>query len=119
VQTGNPLVPIDQEIFVEETEFNQIVDDTLLAIEEAVENCEADLDWDLTGGILTIECANGTQIIINRQTPTRQIWVAARRGGFHFDFNVDDQNWYQGEQELYALLNQALSEQCGEAVSLR
>lgn len=104
---------------MEESEFNQIVDETLLAIEEAVEGCEADLDWDLTGGILTIECSNGSQVIINRQTPTRQIWVAARSGGFHFDFNRDDQRWYQGEQELYALLDQALTEQCGETISLR
>ena len=109
---------------MEETEFNQLVDDTLLAIEEALEDSGADLDWDLTGGILTIECCpgsegGGTQVIINRQTPTRQIWVAARSGGFHFDFNADDENWYQGEQELYALLNQALSEQCGEPVTLR
>lgn len=109
---------------MEESEFNQIVDETLLAIEEAVENSEADLDWDLTGGILTIECnpdseSEGSQVIINRQTPTRQIWVAARRGGFHFDFNRDDQNWYQGDLELYALLGEALTEQSGEAVSLR
>ena len=104
---------------MEETEFNQLVDDTLLTIEEAIEASEADLDWDLTGGILTIECANGTQVIINRQTPTRQIWVAARRGGFHFDYNANDENWYQGEQELYALLNLALSEQCDEPVTLR
>lgn len=108
---------------MEESEYNQQVDNTLETIEQALELCEADLDWDLAGGILTIECApdskgGGSQVIINRQTPTRQIWVATRGGGFHFDFNQDEQCWLQGELELFSLLNQALSEQSGEPVSL-
>ena len=103
---------------VEESEFNQKVDDILTVIEEAVENCDADLDWDLAGGILTIECENGTQVIVNRQGPTQQIWVAARSGGFHFDFDADKNLWLQGDLELFTLLNQALSEQAGETVKL-
>ena len=113
---------------MEEYEFNQKVDDTLMAIEEALESCDADLDWDLAGGILTIECGSdskysGSQIIVNRQTPTRQIWVASRGGGFHFDFSEGEDSqtyrWMQGELELFDLLNRALSEQTGEAISLR
>ncbi len=103
---------------VQESEFNQKVDDILSVIEEAVENCDADLDWDLAGGILTIECTNGTQVIVNRQGPTQQIWVAARSGGFHFDFDADKDLWLQNDLELFALLNQALSEQTGETVKL-
>lgn len=103
---------------VQESEFNQKVDDILTVIEEAVENCDADLDWDLAGGILTIECTNGTQVIVNRQGPTQQIWVAARSGGFHFDFDADKDLWLQKDLELFALLNQALSEQTGETVKL-
>ncbi len=103
---------------VQESEFNQKVDDILSVIEEAVENCDADLDWDLAGGILTIECTNGTQVIVNRQGPTQQIWVAARSGGFHFDFDADKDLWLQNHLELFALLNQALSEQTGETVKL-
>jgi CyaY protein len=101
-----------------ENEFNQKVDDTLAAIEESLDDCEADLDWDLNGGILTIECANGSQVIINRQTPSRQIWVATRGGGFHFDYDADNDNWRQGEEELLSLISRALSEQSGEAVTL-
>ncbi len=104
---------------MEESEFNQKVDDILTVIEEAVENCDADLDWDLAGGILTIECTNGTQVIVNRQGPTQQIWVAARSGGFHFDFDADKNLWLQNDLELFTLLNQALSEQTGETVKLR
>lgn len=132
--TGNPLVtsllgkkirrqlnPEEHSLgepALDETAFNQKVDETLQVIEEGIENCDADLDWDLSGGILTIECANGSQVIVNRQTPTRQIWVAARSGGFHFDYDQDRDGWFQDQLELFSLLNQALTEQSGESVTL-
>jgi len=103
---------------VEETEFNQHVDATLAAIEDALEDCDTDLDWDLVGGILTIECDNGSQVIVNRQAPTRQIWVAARSGGYQFGFDPDRNTWQQNGLELFALLERVLSEQSGETVQL-
>ncbi len=99
-------------------EFNQKVDDTLSAIEDALDICDAELDWDFAGGILAIECDNGSQVIINRQAPTQQIWVAARAGGFHFDYHADEDCWKQDGLELFALLNKSLSEQSGETVKL-
>lgn len=99
-------------------EFNQKIDDMLDTIEDALDNCDVDLDWDSVGGVLTIECENGSQVIINRQEPTQQIWVAARSGGYHFDYHSDGDCWKQGELELFDLLNQALSEQSGETVKL-
>ncbi|MCF6338580.1 MAG: iron donor protein CyaY [Gammaproteobacteria bacterium] len=99
-------------------EFNQKVDDTLSAIEDALDICNAELDWDFAGGILTIECDNGSQVIINRQAPAQQIWVAARAGGFHFDYHTDEDCWKQDGLELFALLNKSLSEQSGETVKL-
>jgi len=99
-------------------DFNQKVDDTLSAIEDALDACDAELDWDFAGGILTIECDNGSQVIINRQAPTQQIWVAARAGGFHFDYHADEDCWKQDELELFVLLNKSLSEQSGETVKL-
>jgi CyaY protein len=104
---------------MEESEFNQKVDNILVNLEDALDDCDADLDWDLAGGILTIECTNGSQVIVNRQAPTQQIWVASRGGGFHFDFDAEKDLWFQGDLELFAHLNQALSEQSGESVNLR
>ena len=109
---------------MEESDFNQKVDDILVVIEDALDNCDADLDWDLAGGILTIECENGSQVIVNRQGPTQQIWVASRSGGFHFDFckgkgeEKETDCWLQADLELFAHLNQVLSEQSGESVKL-
>jgi CyaY protein len=103
---------------VDTGEFNQMVEATLSAIEDALDACDADLDWDSAGGILTIECENGSQVIINRQAPTQQIWVAAKAGGFHFDYHPSEDCWKQDDLELFAFLNAALSEQSGENVTL-
>src|SRR5205814_6414251 len=61
---------------------------TLAAIGSAVDAAAADddndIDWTLKDGILEIECSDGSKVIVNRHVPNREIWVAARGGGFHF-----------------------------------
>ncbi len=103
-----------------ESDFNQLAEDTMVAIEEAIDDCGVDIDYDTAGGILTLEFTNGSQIIINKQTPLKQIWVAARSGGFHFDYDAEHECWrLQGkDEELFSCLDRYCSEQAGEQVSL-
>jgi iron donor protein CyaY len=63
---------------------------------------EDDLDVDLESGILTITCADDTKIIVNRQTPNREIWVAARSGGFHFRWREGEWRDTRSGDELFA-----------------
>src|SRR3989442_12672405 len=71
-----------------ESAFIAATDGTLatigLALDAALETGNADVDWTLNDGILEIECADGSKLIVNRHVPNREIWVAARAGGFHF-----------------------------------
>ena len=103
-----------------ESEFNQLAEDTMMAIEEAIDASGADIDYDSSGGILTLEFGNGSQIIINKQTPLTQIWVAARSGGFHFDYDADSGQWrLEGNgEELFSCLSRYCSEQGDESVIL-
>ncbi|MGB5327039.1 MAG: iron donor protein CyaY [Gammaproteobacteria bacterium] len=103
-----------------ESDFNQLAEDTMTAIEEAIDDCGVDIDYDSAGGILTLEFGNGSQIIVNKQTPLSQLWVAARSGGFHFDYDAADQCWrLQGSgEELFSCLSRYCSEQAGEEVRL-
>ena len=104
-----------------ESEFSQLAEETMIAIEEAIEASGADIDFDNAGDILTLEFADGSQIIINRQTPLSQIWVAARSGGYHFGYDEDHQLWcLNGDRsrDLFSQLNIYCSEQSGEAVRL-
>ena len=73
---------------ITESEFIAAADRALAAIGEALDaalaDSTADLDWSLNDGILEFECGDGSKIIVNRHVPNREIWVAARSGGFHF-----------------------------------
>ncbi len=104
-----------------ESEFSQLAEQILIDIEEAVEASGVDIDYDTAGDILTLEFDNGSQIIINRQTPLSQIWVAARSGGFHFNYDAGRQLWCldsDPEKELLKQLGVYCSEQAGEVVVL-
>ena len=105
---------------MDESEFNQRVDDILEQIEDAIEATNADIDYETAGGILTLSFEDDSKIIINRQTPVRQIWVAARQGGFHFIYNEDVDQWQRegGEQELFEALSQYCTEQAGEPIEV-
>jgi CyaY protein len=54
------------------------------ALDAALATSDVDLDWTLNDGILTIESDDGGKVIVNRHVPNREIWVAARAGGYHF-----------------------------------
>ncbi len=54
------------------------------ALDVALESSDVDLDWSLNDGILEIEDEAGGKLIVNRHVPNRELWVAARSGGFHF-----------------------------------
>lgn len=100
-----------------ETEFNQLVDGIFLAIEESIDTAEADIDYEMQGGILTLEFADRSQIVINRQTPRREIWLASKFGGHHFV--QKESGWIDTRSgaEFYSLLSDHIQRQSGEAVS--
>ena len=74
-----------------ETEFNQLAEAALSAIEHWLENERDEADFERQGGVLEIECSDGGKVIVNRHGVAQEIWVAARSGGFHFRY--DGQVW--------------------------
>lgn len=99
-----------------ESEFHRAVDEVLARIERAAEATQA-LDADLEAGILTLECPDGSRIVVNRQAPNREIWVAARSGGFHFAWREGAWRDTRSGEELFASLARIVRGQSGEAIS--
>ncbi len=116
------LSPDPQRVVTTESDFLAAADATLAAIgtalDRALEDSDADLDWSLVDGILEIACEDGSKVIVNRHAPNREIWVAARRGGFHF--RAEGGRWRdtRGGRELGLALAEILKEQAGVDVSL-
>lgn len=101
---------------MDESEFHRAADEILARIERAAERSEG-LDADLEAGILTLECPDGSRIIVNRQAPNREIWVAARSGGFHFAWRDGAWRDTRSGEELFASLARIVRGQAGEAIS--
>ena len=83
-----------------ESDFDTHYEKTLLAVESAVEevaveevidNTDAEIDFESGNDILTLTCPDGSLIIITKQSATSQLWLAAKSGGFHFD--MKDKSW--------------------------
>jgi CyaY protein len=104
---------------MEESAFNALAEAELLRIEAALDACGAELDIEnKPGGVLEIEFDNGSKMIINRHSAAREIWVAAKSGGFHF--RPEGGRWLASRDgaELYSMLSSLVSQQSGTPVEL-
>lgn len=63
-----------------EARFHDLVDALQQQVEDAFDDSDLDLDLENAGGVLTVRFENGSQLILSRQAPLRQLWVAAKVG---------------------------------------
>jgi len=97
-----------------DAQFDSVANAALQALERALEASGVDADFETKdGGVLEIEFADGSKIIVNRHAAAREIWVAARSGGFHYRW--DGASWRDTRDgtELFAALSKLVSAQGG------
>ena len=101
-----------------DSQYHQLADELLIQLQDAIDELEFDLDYETAGGIVEIMFPNGTKIIINKQAPLQQLWVATKFNGHHFEYI--DGKWIDNRtgSELWALLNDAATKQAGEPITL-
>ena len=107
-----------------EKEFLDLAESTLNTIEAAMDRLNDEYLIDVackrSGNVLEIEFIdNGSKIIINSQAPMKEMWVAAKSGGFHY--RHQDGAWINTRDgsELFAALSRLSSAQGGAAVTLQ
>ena len=105
---------------MDETGFEALAERALQGVEAALEASGIDADIERKeGGVLEIEFGDGSKMIVNRHGAAREIWVAARAGGFHFRWDGAAWRDTRGGDELFALLSRPVSAQNGQPVLLR
>jgi CyaY protein len=102
-----------------DSQYHQMTDDLLINIEEMLDECEVDIDYESAGSILTMTFENGTKIIINKQPPLHQLWVATKFNGHHFNFQNEQWIDERTDVEFWSFLDEACSKQAEQTVSLR
>ena len=76
-----------------EARFHDLVDATQQVLEDIFDDSGLDVDLENSAGVLTVKFENGSQLIFSRQEPLRQLWLAARSGGFHYDYDEENSRW--------------------------
>ncbi|MES2900533.1 MAG: iron donor protein CyaY [Pseudomonadota bacterium] len=106
-----------------EKEFLDLAESTLNAIEASMDRLNdedvIDVECKRSGNVLEIEFIdNGSKIIVNSQAPMREMWVAAKAGGYHYKH--DGTQWLNTRDgtELFAALSTLSSQQGGATVTL-
>lgn len=99
-----------------EARFHDLVDATQQQLDVVFEDSGLDVDVENSAGILTVRFDNGTQLIFSRQPPLRQLWLAAKAGGFHFDYDEDNKQWMceSTDELLGEMLQRLVFDQTGE-----
>ena len=104
---------------MDEREFEALAGEVLARLQRALAESGVDADIELKeGGVLELEFGNGSKIIVNRHVAAREIWVAARSGGFHFRWDGSAWRDTRDRTELFAALSKLVSAQTGTGVIL-
>ncbi|MBM7037570.1 iron donor protein CyaY [Vibrio ulleungensis] len=101
---------------MKESEFHQLADALLTQIEEMIDESGADIDYEATGNVLTLEFEDRSQIVINKQEPMREIWLASKSGGYHFSLQADAWICSKSGLELIELVKQECVKHANEPI---
>jgi CyaY protein len=77
-----------------------------------------ELDYRESDGVLTLEFADGTRFVLNRQAGNGQMWYAAGARAWHYDWDVARRAWLDDRDghELGLNLRRTVAEKLGRAL---
>ncbi len=104
-----------------EAEYDALAHPELQALIASLDSIASDeVEAELASDILTIEFSDGARYVVNSHRAARQIWLAAERSAWHFDFQRADKAWIAAKtgDELWSTLTRLLSEKLGAPIRL-
>ena len=107
---------------MDESQYRQVADTCLNKAEIWLEDFDPDeLDFTPSDGVLTMEFADGTRFVLNRQGAAQQIWYAARVRAWHFNYDEDQKAWIddKGGRELFDLITETVGAKLGRPVTIQ
>ena len=101
-----------------ESEFKELADAVFDRIEAALDAGDADIEYDNNGSVLEMEFTDGSKVIVNRHAPNKEIWLAAKSGGFHYA--MQDGRWFSQRDgsELFARLGELVQLGSGKKLDI-
>lgn len=88
-------------------DFHDVAQQLLLKFDQLYSDHPNIEDSQLSDGVLTFTKINLQKVIISRQSPVKEIWVATAFGGFHFRWDPEKKRWFDKQHhELEQFIEQ-------------
>ena len=96
----------------------EIFEDLLTQLE--VFDALEDLDMDVIDGLMTVGFEDGSSVILNRQEPLSQIWLASPEGPAHFAQDKVSKKWLNIKtgDDFYETLSRVFASKSGADIPL-
>lgn len=94
-----------------EQEYDKLVDNEMIKIYDSLtEKYGEEVDIEKGDGIMKIILVDDTQLIVSRQAPVKQIWLAAKHGGYHFTYENETKKWRdtKTKEDLMFMINETV-----------
>jgi CyaY protein len=105
-----------------ETDYDALALPELKSLVKAFDALDTDgIEAELASDILTLEFNDGTRYVLNSHRAARQIWMAADRSAWHFDWDSEKQRWFASKtsDELWATVQRVVQAKLGRPIQLR
>ena len=107
---------------LDESRYNQLVSAAFKRILDAVDQLDPDLlDADSTGDMVTLTSASGEKCVVNTQRAVRQLWVAGKSQGIHFNYDDASGQWRDDKGkglELFAWVAEIVRDISGQKLEI-
>ena len=100
-------------------QFLKLADLALERVAKALESFDPDeVDFSPSDGVLTLEFADKTRYVLNRQTAADQMWYAAGARAWHYDWDAAKETWVDDRDghDLYERVSESVSHKIGRVV---
>ncbi|ANZ22763.1 iron donor protein CyaY [Buchnera aphidicola (Diuraphis noxia)] len=98
--------------------FYVLLNDLFLKIEDILnlyEN-EIDIDYEIQDYVMTITFSNKSLIIINKQESLKQIWLATKINGYHFNYKENKWICNRTKKNFWEIFENAFSIQSNKKI---
>jgi len=104
-----------------EEQYDALAFPELHALVRALDALESpDVEAELASDILVVEFTDGTKYVVNSHRAARQIWMAAERNAWHFDWVPEKRQWIaeKSGDELWSTVSRVIEKRLGAKVTL-
>lgn len=101
-----------------ESEFLAQSDQIFTGIVASLDAADVDLDPLWQGNVLEMTCPDESKIIVNRHAYNRELWVAAKSGGYHFAWKGEAWIDTRSNEPFFEALTRVIFEQCGVIIKI-